>query len=247
MTFDELHRGHPHDEGEITHRTTRDAQKKEPAEQLKDEALVQRCVQEGGRAWNEFFRRFHKTIQKAIIAKLTPTYRKNDIIDDITQHVRISIVDNLKNWDSQRGELKGWLHVLAQRRVIDWLRTYDLHARAERRKKRKNEKNPEMPGIKILSLDDPDRPLNVADTATDAETMLADADLSKKLDTLAKQILDKRELFIWQKAIKEDLNLRDIGKELNLTESMISKLVKGIKEKMTAAAQKEWEDTTKAA
>jgi len=28
---------------------------------------------------------------------------------------------------------------------------------------------------------------------------------------------------------------------------MISKLVKGIKEKMTAAAQKEWEDTTKAA
>jgi RNA polymerase sigma factor (sigma-70 family) len=92
-----------------------------------ENTILERCLAQDKKAWDVFVDRYNRLIYNAIVQTLNKYSFpiENQIVDDLFQTVFLSLIEyNYKKLRQFQGKCKlsGWLHIIAVRITIDFLR-----------------------------------------------------------------------------------------------------------------------------
>ena len=187
--------------------------------------LLERCLRQDKESWDKFVERYSRLISHAIVKTLkrysvTP---QNQVVDDLFQTVFLSLLENkckkLRQF-RRKCKLSGWLHIIAVRVTIDYLRKQSDHLSLN------NEKDERIPLIESITNGNP------------LSDKLLELEEEKKIFEQIKKSLTSRELLFVELYYHHELSLTEISKILNTNENNVYQLKSRVREKMEKIVKK---------
>ncbi len=112
-------RGHSAQASQSSSQTIPTAKQRMPAAQVEEtNALVRRCLQGDGHAWQQIVESQHRRVY-SLCYRFTGS--PSDA-EDLTQDVFLKVYRNLKTFDVDRGSFQSWLTALARNLLVDHFR-----------------------------------------------------------------------------------------------------------------------------
>jgi len=184
-----------------------------------DIKLVERCISQDKKAWDTFVEKYNRLISHSIVQTLTRYFfpLENQIVEDLFHSVFLSLIEeNCKKlrqfkW---RCSLSSWLHVIAARVTIDYLRKQST-------------------GLSLNGETDDEVPLK--DKLTNGNPLPDEMLEHKEEKVIFEQIkksLTKRELIFLELYYSRELSPIEISKILNTTENNVYQLKSLVRKKM---------------
>ena len=184
-----------------------------------DITLVERCIKQDKKAWDAFVKKYNRLISHSIAQTLKRYYFpfENQIVEDLFHSVFLSLIENdckkLRQF-RWRCSLSSWLHVIAARITIDYLRK-------------------QSPGLSLNGETDDEIPLK--DKLTNGNPLPDEMLEHKEEKVIFEQIkksLTKRELVFLELYYSRELSPIEISKILNTTENNVYQLKSLVRKKM---------------
>ena len=88
---------------------------------MEDVILIQNILNGNHQAEEIFFKKYQKIVKDYIRSKF-PTLKNPDDLDDCVQMILIKVFESLKTIDTEKGNVKTWILVIARHFMIDTLR-----------------------------------------------------------------------------------------------------------------------------
>ena len=184
-----------------------------------DIKLVERCISQDKKAWDAFVKKYNRLISHSIVQTLTRYFfsLENQIVEDLFHSVFLSLIeDNCKKLRQFRWRcsLSSWLHVIAARVTIDYLRKQST-------------------GLSLNGETDDEIPLK--DKLANGNP-LPDEMLEHKEERVIfeqiKKSLTKRELIFLELYYSRELSPFEISRILNTTENNVYQVKNLVRKKM---------------
>ena len=184
-----------------------------------EKRILEGCLQQDKKSWDTFVDRYNRLISHAIVKTLnrysfTP---ENQIVDDLFQTVFLSLIEhNCKKlrqfqW---KCKLSGWLHVIAVRATVDYLRKQSVY----------------------LSLDgETDEEIYIKEKVANGNPLpgkLIELKEEKKIFEQIKESLTSKERLFVELYYCRELSPTEIAKIMNTTTNNVYQLKNRVKEKM---------------
>ena len=184
-----------------------------------DIKLVERCISQDKKAWDAFVKKYNRLISHSIVQTLTRYFfsLENQIVEDLFHSVFLSLIeDNCKKLRQFRWRcsLSSWLHVIAARVTIDYLRKQST-------------------GFSLNGETDDEIPLK--DKLTNGNPLPDEILEHKEEKVIFEQIkksLTKRELIFLELYYSRELSPFEISRILNTTENNVYQLKNLVRKKM---------------
>jgi RNA polymerase sigma factor (sigma-70 family) len=184
-----------------------------------DIKLVERCISQDKKAWDAFVKKYNRLISHSIVQTLTRYFfpLENQIVEDLFHSVFLSLIeDNCKKLRQFRWRcsLSSWLHVIAARVTIDYLRKQST-------------------GLSLNGETDDEIPLK--DKLTNGNPLPDEMLEHKEEKVIFEQIkkgLTKRELIFLELYYSRELSPIEISRILNTTENNVYQLKNLVRKKM---------------
>ena len=184
-----------------------------------EKRILKGCLQRDKKSWDTFVNRYNRLISHAIVKTLnrysfTP---KGHIVDDLFQTVFLSLIEhNCKKlrqfqW---KCKLSGWLHVIAVRATVDYLRKQSEH----------------------LSLDgETDEEIHIKEKVANGNPLpgeLIELKEEKKIFEQIKESLTSKERLFIELYYARELSSTEVAKIMNTTSNNVYQLKNRVREKM---------------
>ena len=189
-----------------------------------DKKLIHGCISQNKKAWDTFVKKYSKVISYGIVHTLKKysVEIEDHVVEDLFHTTFLSLLENdykkLRQfrWNCK---LSGWLHLIAARTTIDYLR------------KQKQS----------LSLDQEDEDNNKLSDRIPDEKPLADeafeiVEEKKYLETLIKSLKPREQFFI-QLYVIQELSVPEISKLMKITPNNVYQIKNRVFGKMKMIAQ----------
>lgn len=187
--------------------------------------LLEGCLSQDREAWNKFVERYTRLISHAIVQTLKrySVAPENQVVDDLFHTVFLSLIENnckkLRRF-RWRCKLSGWLHMIAVRVTIDYLRKQKEH----------------------LSLNgDTDEEIPLKERIPNGNPLpgrLVELKEEKRIFEQIKRALTSREQLFVELYYCRELSPTEIARILNVTANNVYQLKSRIRDKMKEMAEK---------
>jgi len=187
--------------------------------------LLKGCLSQDKKSWDIFVKRYNRLISHAIVQTLnrysfTP---ENHIVDDLFHTVFLSLIeDNCKKLRQFRWKCKlsNWLHIIAVRVTIDYLRKQSEHLSLN------GETDEEIPLKERVANGNP-LPGEIIELKEE-----------KRIFEQIKRSLTSRERLFVELCYRRELSADEIARILNTTANNIYQLKSTVREKMKKMVEK---------
>lgn len=211
------------------------------------EGLIKQCCTNRREAWEEFFRRFHRLIQKTI-RKVLIRYDRLDLSgdEDVVEDIFVGLAMQLLEGEDLAGirepeALPKWLTRCARNYTIDWLRSEGRRTDVLRKG---SEQGPlsleqlsagyEFQGATALSENSIERALQEEETSRDLELVLSEMENLRAEDRL---IL--RAILIFYEPL-DDRTIQEIAERRQVSQVDVHRHAEGIREGLFAKHQERY-------
>jgi len=190
-----------------------------------DNSLLEKCLAQEKKAWDSFVDRYNRLIYKSIVQTLKKYSFtiENQIVDDLFQTVFLSLVEfNCKKLRQYKGKCKlsSWLHIIAVRITIDFLRKQSIHCSL-------NGETKEEKSIKESIANGNPLPDELIDQ--EEEKMIFNKIISK---------LNTREQLFVELYYSRELPSAKVGRIMNITPNNVYQIKSRVREKMKTIVEK---------
>lgn len=187
--------------------------------------LLKGCLSQDKKSWDIFVKRYNRLISHAIVQTLNryASTPENHIVDDLFHTVFLSLIeDSCKKLRQFRWKCKlsSWLHIIAVRVTIDYLR-----------------KQLEHPSLNGETTEEK----SLKETMTNGNPLpgeLIELKEEKRIFEQIKNALTSRERLFVELYYSRELSPTEIAKILNTTENNIYQLKSTVREKMKKMVEK---------
>jgi len=184
-----------------------------------ENTLLEKCLAQDKKAWDVFVERYNRLVYKAIVQTLRKysVASENQIVEDLFQTVFLSLIEyNYRKLRQFQGKCKlsGWLHIIAVRITIDFLRKKSIH----------------------LSLNgETEQEKSIKERITNGNPLsdeLIDQEEEKMIFNKVKNELNAREQLFVELYYSRELSSAKVAKIMNITPNNVYQLKSRVREKM---------------
>jgi len=184
-----------------------------------ENTLLEKCLAQDKKAWDVFVERYNRLVYKAIVQTLRKysVASENQIVEDLFQTVFLSLIEyNYRKLRQFQGKCKlsGWLHIIAVRITIDFLRKKSIH----------------------LSLNgETEQEKSIKERITNGNPLsdeLIDQEEEKMIFNKVKNELNAREQLFVELYYSRELSSAKVAKIMNVTPNNVYQLKSRVREKM---------------
>jgi len=186
---------------------------------LDENTLLKRCLEQDKKAWDVFVDRYNRLIYNAIVQTLNKysVTSENQIVEDLFQTVFLSLIEyNYRKLRQFQGKCKlsSWLHIIAVRITIDFLRKKSIH----------------------LSLNgETEQERSIRERITNGNPLpdeLIDQEEDKMIFNKVKSELNAREQLFVELYYSRELSSTKVAKIMNITPNNVYQIKSRVREKM---------------
>jgi RNA polymerase sigma-70 factor, ECF subfamily len=190
-----------------------------------ENTLLEKCLAQDKKAWDTFVERYNRLIYKSIVQTLKKYSFtiENQIVDDLFQTVFLSLIEyNCKKLRQFQGrcKLSSWLHIIAVRITVDFLRKQSIH----------------------LSLNgETEQERSIKETIANGNPLpdeVIDQEEEKMIFDKVKSELNAREQLFVEFYYSRELSSAEVAKIMNITPNNVYQIKNRVRGKMRTTVEK---------